>query len=149
MADEKLGYVDCRPNRELGWTLLTYPAHDSVHQFIKELHHIYLSEPALYENDYNSGFFRWVDANNNNQSVYAFVRRDSYGKGIYFVFNFSGLRQNYTLRVEQNGDYEELLNSDRDIYAGSNCLNGDMRSYNYCLNLRLASLSCTIIKQKW
>ncbi len=149
MGNEIAEYMEWRPNKELGWNLLTYPAHDSVHQFIKELHHIYLSEPALYENDYNSGFFRWVDANNNNQSVYAFVRRDSYGKGIYFVFNFSGLRQNYTLRVEQNGDYEELLNSDRDIYAGSNCLNGDMRSYNYSLNLRLAPLSCTVIKQKW
>ena len=149
MGNEIAEYMEWRPNKELGWNLLTYPAHDSVHQFIKELHHIYLNEPALYENDYNSGFFRWVDANNNNQSVYAFVRRDSYGKGIYFVFNFSGLRQNYTLRVEQNGDYEELLNSDRDIYAGSNCLNGDMRSYNYSLNLRLAPLSCTVIKQKW
>ena len=148
MGNEIAEYMEWRCNKELGWNLLSFPSHDSVHHFIKELHHIYLSEPALYENDYNSGYFRWCDANNNNQSIYAFVRRDKYGKGIYFVFNFSGLRQNYGLKVEQNGDYAEILNSDRDIYAGTNCLNGDMRAYNYLLDLRLAPLSCAIIKQK-
>lgn len=148
MGNEIAEYMEWRPEKELGWNLLTYPAHDSVHHYIKELHHIYLNEPALYENDYNAGHFRWCDANNSNQSIYAFIRRDNYGKGIYFVFNFSGLMQNYILRVEQNGDYAEILNSDKDIYAGTNCLNGDMRASNYSLNLRLAPLSCAIIKQK-
>ena len=148
MGNEIAEYMEWRPNKELGWNLLTYPSHDSVHHYVKELHHIYLNEPALYENDYNSGHFRWCDANNSNQSIYAFIRRDNFGKGIYFVFNFSGLMQNYTLRVEQNDDYIEILNSDKDIYAGSNCLNGDMRAYNFALNLRLAPLSCAIIKQK-
>ncbi|EXM37967.1 1,4-alpha-glucan branching protein [Ruminococcus albus SY3] len=148
MGNEIAEYMEWRPEKELGWNLLTYPAHDSVHHYIKELHHIYLNEPALYENDYNAGHFRWCDANNSNQSIYAFIRRDNYGKGIYFVFNFSGLMQNYILRVEQNGDYSEILNSDKDIYAGTNCLNGDMRASNYSLNLRLAPLSCAIIKQK-
>uniref|UniRef100_UPI0025ED7E47 alpha amylase C-terminal domain-containing protein n=1 Tax=uncultured Ruminococcus sp. TaxID=165186 RepID=UPI0025ED7E47 len=149
MGSEIAEYMEWRPDKELGWNLLTYPAHDSVHHYVKELHRIYLSEPALYENDYNSGFFRWCDANDSNQSIYAFVRRDNGGKGIYFVFNFSGVMQNYSLKVENNGDYTELLNSDKDIYAGSNCINGDMRSYNYCLNLRLAPLSCVIIKQRY
>ena len=141
--------MEWRSNKELGWNLLTYPAHDSVHHYVKELHRIYLNEPALYANDYNSGYFRWVDANNSNQSIYAFVRKEESGKGIYFVFNFSGLPQKYGLKVEQNGDYEELLNSDKDIYAGTNCLNRDLRSYNYNLNIQLAPLSCTIIKQRY
>ena len=148
MGSEIAEYMEWRPNKELGWNLLTYPAHDSVHHYLKELHRIYLSEPALYENDYNSGYFRWVDANNSARSLYAFVRRDNFGKGIYFVFNFSAVFQNYSLKVENNGDYEELLNSDKDIYAGSGCLNGCMRSFNYNLNIRLAPFSCCIIKQK-
>lgn len=147
MGNEIAEYMEWRYNKELGWNLLTYPSHDSVHQYLKKLHHIYLSEPALYENDYNSGFFRWVDANNSSQSIYAFLRRDRYGRGIYFVFNFSGVRRSYGLKVEKNGEYTELLNSDRDIYAGSNCLNGDMRTNSFTLNLQLAPLSCVIIKQ--
>lgn len=149
MGNEIAEYMEWRYDKELGWNLLGYPSHDSVHEYMKRLHHIYLSEPALYENDYNSSFFKWADANNSGQSIYAFCRKDNYGKPIYFVFNFSGVTQNYTLRVEQNGDYDEILNSDRDIYAGSNCLNGDLRSYNYCLKLKLAPLSCCIIKKSF
>ncbi len=149
MGNEIGEYMEWRPHKELGWNLLTYPAHDSLHEYLKALHHIYKEQPALYENDYNSAFFKWVDANNNNQSIYTFLRRDNYGNAVYAVFNFSGMYQNYTLRVEQNGDYEELLNSDRDIYSGSNCLNGDLRSFNYCLHLRLAPLSCVIIKKRF
>lgn len=147
MGNEIAEYMEWRENKELGWNLLTYPSHDSVHHYLKKLHRIYLDEPALYANDYNSGFFRWVDANNNNQSIFAFVRRDKYGKGIYFVFNFSGVFQRYGLKVEKNGGYTELLNSDQDIYAGSNCMNYDLYANNYLLNIQLAPLSCTIIKQ--
>ena len=148
MGNDIAEYMEWRPDKELGWNLLTYPAHDSVHQYIKTLNHIYLENPELYANDYNSNYFRWIDANNSNQSIYAFVRRNGFGGGLYFVFNFSGLRQCYSLRVEKEGEYEEILNSDRDIYAGSNCLNGQLRSRGYLLDLKLAPLSCCIIKNR-
>ena len=148
MGNEIAEYMEWRHEKELGWNLLTYPAHDSVHHYLKELHHIYLDNPELYTNDYNSNYFRWIDANNSSQSIYAFVRRNGFGGGIYFVFNFSGVAQKYTLKVEQDGEYEEILNSDKDIYAGSNCLNSDLRSRGYSLALKLAPLSCSIIKRK-
>ena len=149
MGNEIGEYMEWRPHKELGWNLLTYPAHDSLHEYLKALHHIYKNEPALYENDYNAAYFRWCDANNSRQSIYAFLRRSDRSKGIYAVFNFSGICQSYTLKVEQNGDYEELLNSDRDIYSGSNCLNTDLRSVNFSLHLRLAPFSCVLIKKKF
>lgn len=149
MGNELGEYMEWRDHKELGWNLLTYPAHDSLHEYLKKLHYLYISEPALYENDYNSSSFRWIDANNNNQSVFAYSRNDLHGKTFYMMFNFSGIKQNYTLRVEQNGDYEEILNSDRDIYSGTNCLNENLRSYNYCLQLRLAPCSCAIIRKRF
>lgn len=149
MGNELGEYMEWRDHKELGWNLLTYPVHDSLHEYLKKLHHLYISEPALYEYDYNSSSFRWIDANNNNQSIFAYSRNDLHGKTFYMVFNFSGIKQNYALRVEQNGDYEEILNSDRDIYAGTNCLNEDLRSYNYCLQLRLAPCSCAVIRKRF
>ena len=148
MGNEIGEYMEWRPAKEIGWNLLTYPTHDSLHEYLKALHHIYLSEPALYGSDYNASGFRWCDANNNNQSVYAFVRKDSRGRSVYAVFNFSGLYQNYRLRVEENGQYTELINSDRDIYSGSNCLNGEPWANGYMLDLRLAPLSCVLLKRK-
>ena len=63
------------------------------------------------------------------------------------IFNFSGIKQRYDLHVDENCHYEEILNSDRDIYAGSNCLNNNLNSFNYTLPLNLAACSCTIIKK--
>lgn len=148
MGNELGEYMEWRDYKELGWNLLSYPAHDSLHEYLKKLHKLYLSESALYKYDYNSSSFRWIDANNNKQSIFAFQRNDLNGNYIYAVFNFSGIKQSYTLKVEQNGEYEEILNSDKDIYAGTNCLNENLKTNNYCLPLELALCSCTIIKKK-
>lgn len=148
MGNELGEYLEWRENKELGWNLLTYPAHDSLHEYLKKLHFLYLNEPALYEYDYNSSSFRWIDANNRGQSVFAYLRNDLNGKNLYAVFNFSGVMRNYTLSVEQNGEYQELLNSDKDIYAGSNCVNDNLFASNYRLSLRIAPMSSIIIAKK-
>lgn len=147
MGNELGEYMEWRYYKELGWNLLTYPSHDSLHEYLKKLHHIYLEEPSLFKYDYNSSSFRWIDANNNRQSIFAFQRNDLNGNKLYMVFNFSGVKQRYDLHVDENCHYEEILNSDRDIYAGSNCLNNNLNSFNYTLPLNLAACSCTIIKK--
>ena len=114
MGNELGEYLEWRDEKELGWNLLTYPIHDSLHEYVKALHKLYLEQPALYKSDYNSTSFRGKDAD-------------------------------YSLKVEQNGAYKELLNSDRDIYSGSNCINSGLYTTNYKLPLRLAPLSSVII----
>lgn len=147
MGNELGEYMEWRYYKELGWNLLAYPSHDSLHEYLKKLHHIYLEEPSLFKYDYNSSSFRWIDANNNRQSIFAFQRNDLNGNKLYMVFNFSGVKQRYDLHVDENCHYAEILNSDRDIYAGSNCLNNNLNSFNYTLPLNLAACSCTIIKK--
>ena len=147
MGNELGEYMEWRYYKELGWNLLAYPSHDSLHEYLKKLHHIYLEEPSLFKYDYNSSSFRWIDANNNRQSIFAFQRNDLNGNKLYMIFNFSGIKQRYDLHVDENCHYEEILNSDRDIYAGSNCLNNNLNSFNYTLPLNLAACSCTIIKK--
>lgn len=144
MGNELGEYLEWRDDKELGWNLLTYPIHDSLHEYLKALHKLYLEEPALYKYDYNSASFHWIDADNKGQSIYAYSRNDLGGRVLYIVFNFSGTYQNYSLKVEKNGVYRELLNSDRDIYSGSNCLNDGIYTTNYRLPLRLAPLSAAI-----
>lgn len=147
MGNELGEYMEWRYYKELGWNLLAYPSHDSLHEYLKKLHHIYLNEPSLFKYDYNSSSFCWIDANNNRQSIFAFQRNDLNGNKLYMIFNFSGIKQRYDLHVDENCHYEEILNSDRDIYAGSNCLNNNLNSFNYTLPLNLAACSCTIIKK--
>lgn len=147
MGNELGEYIEWREDKELGWNLLEYPAHDSLHEYLKRLHNIYLNEPALYKYDYNSEAFKWCDADNSNQSIYAYCRTDFEGSELYVVLNFSGMSQNYTLKVKENGEFKEILNSDRDIYGGSNCINKNLVSHYNCLNLRLSPLSAVIVKK--
>lgn len=148
MGNELGEYMEWNEGKELGWNLLTYPSHDSLHEYIKRLNQLYLTEPALYKFDYNAASFRWVDANNSGRSIFAFQRNDLQGDIIYCVFNFSGNMQFYTLTVDSNGEFTELLNSDRDIYSGSNCINENCTAKGYRLNIRLAPCSATMLKKK-
>lgn len=148
MGNELGEYMEWREEKELGWNLLTYPSHDSLHEYIKKLDQLYLTEPALYKYDYNAASFRWVDVNNSGRSIFAFQRNDLAGHLIYCVFNFSASRQSYTLNVNANGEYEEMLNSDRDIYSGSNCLNEHCFANGYKLNIKLAPLSAVMLRKK-
>ena len=148
MGNELGEYIEWREDKELGWNLLGYPAHDSLHEYLKKLHHIYINEPALYKFDYNSDAFRWCDANNNGQSIYSYCRTDFEGNDVYIILNFSGMSQNYNLRVSGYGEFEEVLNSDCDIYGGSNCINSNLIAHGSCLSLKLAPLSAVIIKKK-
>ena len=148
MGNELGEYMEWREEKELGWNLLTYPSHDSLHEYIKKLDQLYLTEPALYKYDYNAASFRWVDVNNSGRNIFAFQRNDLAGHLIYCVFNFSANRQSYTLNVNANGEYEEMLNSDRDIYSGSNCLNEHCFANGYKLNIKLAPLSAVMLRKK-
>ena len=146
MGNEIGEYMEWRPYKELGWNLLTYPLHDSLHEYIKALNHIYLNTPALYECDYNPNSFRWIDADNSNQSIFAFARSDQNGGEIYCVFNFSGVPQSYYLKVRDMRTFEEILCSDRDIYSGSNMTHGRKSPYGGRLALRLAPFSAYFFK---
>lgn len=148
MGNELGEYMEWREDKELGWNLLTFPSHDSLHEYIKKLNQLYLTEPALNKFDYNSASFRWIDADNRGRNIFAFQRNDLDGHLIYCVFNFSENRQSYALSVHMNGEYEELLNSDRDIYSGSNCLNENCIANAFKLNITLAPFSATMLRKK-
>ena len=70
--------------------------------------------------------FRWIDCNDNENSVISFVRyaRDR-RDFVVMVLNFTPVpRHGYRIGVPEPGWYAELLNSDAAIYGGSNVGNG-------------------------
>jgi len=107
---------------QLDWSLLDIDWHQGVQQLIKDLNHLYRNVPALYELDCQADGFAWIDHQNAEQSLYSFIR---YGydrtKPVIVVCNFTPqCHQNFQLGVPCAGHYQELLNSDSEIYGGSN-----------------------------
>jgi 1,4-alpha-glucan branching enzyme len=92
---------------------------------VRDLNRLYAQERPLHEVDFDPVGFQWIDCNDNENSVISFVRRDRAGHGIVVVVNFTPVpRQDYRIGVPEPGVYRELLNSDADVYGGSNMGNG-------------------------
>ena len=58
----------------LDWPLLDQPLHRGLLQLVRDLNHTYAGEPALYERDYDTSGFKWIDSSDHENSVIAFQR---------------------------------------------------------------------------
>lgn len=124
MGNELAEFREWDENQQLSWNLLTYPAHHSFHQFLQQLHQLYLSSPALYAADYHPDGFEWLDANNCTQSVITFRRSNLMGEEIIAIFNFSAhFYPQYSFCLEQNKTYELLFHTDDIRFGGKTSVN--------------------------
>ena len=108
----------------LEWWVLQFPWHSGVQKLVSDLNRVYREQPALYEREFDPATFEWVDANDGDTSVLSFLRRGHHDV-ILVVGNFTPvLRKSYRIGVPDGGWWRELLNSDAEMYGGSNQGNG-------------------------
>jgi 1,4-alpha-glucan branching enzyme len=116
-------------NDSLDWHLLdeSYEGHQyhrGVQQLCRDLNHLYRQKPALYELDFESNGFSWIDCHDADQSIISFIRRGTHSFAI-IALNFTPVpRENYRIGVPTLGVYKEIFNSDAACYGGSNLGNG-------------------------
>jgi len=110
-----------RHDTSLEWHVLQYPNHAGVQRFLQDLNRRYRSEPALYERDFDSSGFEWIDANDAENSVLSYLRHGSRPEDtILAVLNLTPIpRFNYRVGVPVGGYWEEIVNSDATQYWGS------------------------------
>ena len=131
----------------LEWHLLQHEPHRGLQRLVRDLNKLLLSEPALYEVDFEWQGFEWIDANDSDNSVFSFVRR---GKNpddmLLAVVNATPVvRYGYRLGVPRPGNYQEILNTDAEIYGGSNVGNlGGMNAEQHPWQGRQQSLALTL-----
>jgi 1,4-alpha-glucan branching enzyme len=108
--------------RSLEWHLLQYDSHRGVQRLIADLNKLYASEPALHEVDFDWHGFEWIDCNDADNSVFSFIRRGKKPEDLFVVLLNATpvVREKYHIGVPQQGFYAEVLNSDSDVYGGSN-----------------------------
>ncbi len=157
MGQEFAHFSEWNNNRALDWHLFKYPAHDSANLFVREMLHLYKSEKALYEKDHFSDGFKWIDANNHEQSIFSYLRYANDGSFVVVILNMTPTTyHDFELGVPKGGTYYELINSDYQKYGGSNQYNGlplkaikgKKHNLDYYLKLVIAPLSVTILKLK-
>jgi 1,4-alpha-glucan branching enzyme len=111
---------------QLEWEALGDSRHQGLQRWLHDLNHVYASEPPLYDVDFDPAGFRWIDPHDNDNSIVSFLRLTRGGAAhAIAVVNFTPVpRAAYRIGVPRRGAYRELLNSDSEIYGGSNVGNG-------------------------
>ena len=107
---------------EIDWGLLNDPAHAGVQRLVADLNRTYRTEPALHRRDTQDAGFAWLIGDDRANSVYAFLRRgDSGDADMLVVANLTPTPHlGYRVGVPHGGWWQELVNSDADVYGGSN-----------------------------
>ena len=109
-------------NEGLDWFLLNQEGgwHKGVQDFVRELNHIYKDTAPLYQLDQWPEGFEWLVADDGDNSVFVFERRDREGNRVIVISNFTPVvREGYRFGVNSAGEYHEILNSDDLHYKGS------------------------------
>ncbi len=141
----------------LDWHLLDDRMHEGLRRWVRDLNHAYQHEPSLHEVDFEAAGFQWIDCNDNENSVVSLVRRARDPNDFTVIAaNFTPVpRPAYRIGVPEGGWYREVLNSDGEIYGGSNIGNAGgvlaegnpMHGFNYSVTLKVPPLGFVLLKR--
>ena len=121
MGQEFAQVQEWSEERELDWYLLEDPNHKKIQDWVKELLHLYTSNPCMYEQDTSWAGFEWINADDRERSIFSFVRKSKDGKNnLLFVINFTPVaREDYRVGVPKKKTYKLVLNSEDPKFNGT------------------------------
>jgi 1,4-alpha-glucan branching enzyme len=108
-------------DKALDWEVLERGPHKKFSHFVRNLNQLYRSERAFFEVDFKSTGFEWVDVDNAEESLIAFLRKAKDPRNaLLFAFNFSLVsRPRYRIGVPYPTAYLEVFSSNAIEYGGS------------------------------
>jgi 1,4-alpha-glucan branching enzyme len=107
-------------SRSIDWDESAHWGHRGVQRLVKDLNETYTSHPALYKLDNDPAGFRWINADDGGGNVFSWVRFDGDGQMIACITNFSSeSRPDYRVGLPAEGAWQEILNTDADVYDGT------------------------------
>ena len=108
-------------SRSLDWHLLEHQSHRGMQNLVKDLNRTYTSVKALHARDCEPEGFEWMNADDHENSVFAWARHDGEGGQIVVVVcNLTPVpRDQYQVPFPKGGRWKEIVNTDAQVYWGS------------------------------
>jgi 1,4-alpha-glucan branching enzyme len=104
----------------LDWWLTQFAEHAGVQRAMRDINLTYQRTPALWQLDDDPSGFEWIDANDGDNNVFTWLRKDDAGQWLACAVNFSTLpRPDYRIGLPATGTWTEVLNTDATEYGGS------------------------------
>jgi 1,4-alpha-glucan branching enzyme len=155
MSGKKLLFMGCEfgqgdewnHNKSLDWHLLDYPLQKGMQSLVRDLNHLYRSQPSLYETDCMPEGFSWIDCHDSENSTISYIRHAKDPSDfIVVICNFTPVvRHSYRVGVPKSGPYAEIINTDASCYEGSGIGNaGRVNAEEYGFHGRPYSLCLTL-----
>ena len=126
--------------RALDWYLLEDESHTELKDFTKKCLKLNKNYPCLYATDYSSEGFRWINANDKDNSVLSFMRISPDGKkNLLFVLNFTPVeRDRFRIGVPFKTKYKRVLgDNEADQKKTITAVKGDCDGYPQSLLIDL------------
>lgn len=143
--------------RSLDWNLLQYASHKGMQDTVKVLNKLYRTEPALFANNYAYDSFEWINADDEQHSVYIYIRRGPKAKDtLIVVLNLTPVfRENYRVGLPFKAKWKEIFNSDAaELFGSGKTFEGaylpeqigcHFRAYS--INMDIPPLGAVVLKQ--
>lgn len=103
----------------LEFFMTNFDTHKKLQKFNRELNNLYKSTPCLYEIEDSWDGFKWISADERDNNIVSFERKDKNGNVMAVLINFSGNTfTQYRLGLEK-GTYKLIFNTDDAKFGGS------------------------------
>ncbi|WP_374374753.1 1,4-alpha-glucan branching protein GlgB [Tabrizicola sp.] len=121
MGQEFAQGAEWNHNQSLDWHQLDIAEHRGMQRLVRDLNRVYRETRALHVNDTRPEGFEWIESNDAEAGVYAWVRKGIEGdKPVVAVVNMTPLERKYRLGLPHTGKWSEILNTDAEAYGGGN-----------------------------
>jgi len=156
MGNEFAATTEWNYKTELPWNLLAHPSHGGMKYCVQKLNELYTSKPALYELQFDTAGFEWIDLQHRSESVMAFKRKGKNpAQDIVVVINATPVvRHDWKINVQGKQEWHEIFNSDHQDFWGTGvvynpsipCVCKDAQKNWYELTLQLPALSAVVLQ---
>jgi 1,4-alpha-glucan branching enzyme len=141
----------------LRWDLLQYDCHKGMKACVSGLANLLKNEPAIYEMQFETDGFEWLDLNHRQESVISYKRKSSKtNEELIVVLNMTPIeRLNWKIETDKNQEWLEIFNSDDKVYWGTgNYMNDSVLTpgisdteTSYQVSLNLPPLGGVVLKR--
>ena len=114
-------FSEWKHDASLDWHLADQHLNAGLRRLLQHLNWLYTHEPVFFELDDSYEGYEWINFEDAENTIWSFMRKSRSGERIVFVVNATPVtRFSYRVGVPQAGFYSEVLNTDAEIYGGSN-----------------------------
>ncbi|EOU1842297.1 1,4-alpha-glucan branching protein GlgB [Clostridium perfringens] len=153
-------FIEWREWEELQWNVIEeFDIHRKTKEYFKALNKFYLENSSLWSLDYEEEGFKWIDADNSEESVLSFIRIGKNKKEkLIFICNFTPeVYYDFKVGVPELGEYVEVFNSDSLEFGGAGNIMGDsilkakeksFKDFDYSISVKVPPLGTLVLKVK-